>query len=67
MKYFVLKPRGTDIFARASRNALRTYASTLYAEKNRHFANQIRAWVEQEELNAENEMSEEGVKCCEES
>lgn len=47
MKYFVLKPKGDDIFARASRNAMRAYAATIRTE-NREFANDLSEWVERE-------------------
>ena len=47
MKYFVLKPAGTDLFARASRKAIRAYASMI-AEENEEFANELRAWADSE-------------------
>jgi hypothetical protein len=47
MKYFVLKPRGTDVYARASRRAMRTYAS-LILEENEKFADELRAWADRE-------------------
>jgi hypothetical protein len=47
MKYFVLKPRGNDAHAKASRAAMRTYANHMLAE-NRTFALELRAWVDRE-------------------
>ena len=47
MKYFVLKPSGTDIFAAASRRAMSAYADTI-AEENPEFARDIREWVGRE-------------------
>lgn len=47
MKYFVLKPRGTDIHARASRRALRSYAA-LMKEENPEFANDLIKWADDE-------------------
>lgn len=51
MKYFVLKPRGTDIYAKASRRAMSHYASEI-RETNPDFAEQIREWVAREALAA---------------
>jgi hypothetical protein len=47
MKYFVLKPKGKDLHARASRRAMRTYASMILSE-NKSFANDLRAWADRE-------------------
>jgi hypothetical protein len=47
MKYFVLKPAGNDLFALASRRAMRVYAETV-AKEHPDFANQIREWVNRE-------------------
>lgn len=47
MKYFVLKPKGKDVFARASRRAMRAYAGMI-AEENETFANELRAWADKE-------------------
>ena len=51
MKYFVLKPRGKDIYARASRRAMRAYAA-LIESANEQFANELRAWADVEFGNA---------------
>ena len=32
MKYFVLKPSGDDVYAQASRNAMRVYAKHIQVE-----------------------------------
>jgi hypothetical protein len=47
MKYFVLKPRGTDVYAKASRRAMRTYAALIEGE-NPVFARELRAWADSE-------------------
>ncbi len=51
MRYFVLKPKGDNIFARASRVAMLVYADTLWQDdENRYnkFAEDIYDWVERE-------------------
>ena len=50
MKYFVLKPKGCDLAARASRNALRAYANTMRSEGEKEFAYQLIEWVEKEDI-----------------
>ena len=47
MKYFVLKPKGNDIYAEASRKAMRAYAAHIIGE-NEQFANELRAWADGE-------------------
>ena len=47
MKYFVLKPRGTSVFAKASRRAMMNYAAEI-REEHPEFAEQIREWVAEE-------------------
>jgi hypothetical protein len=47
MKYFVLKPKGDDIYAEASRKAMRTYAAHIYNE-NPQFANDLLEWAKTE-------------------
>lgn len=47
MKYFVLKPNGTDVYAQASRRAMRTYAG-LIEEHNEQFAKELREWADSE-------------------
>jgi hypothetical protein len=49
MKYFVLKPKGTDAFARASRRAMLAYADTVECE-DKDLAQQLRRWVNVEHL-----------------
>lgn len=47
MKYFVLKPKGNDIYAEASRQAIFTYANTI-VEENPELAKDLREWATQE-------------------
>jgi len=54
MKYFVLKPKGTDVYARASRCAMLRYADEIM-EDNRDFALDLVKWVTDEEHAAERE------------
>lgn len=51
MKYFVLKPAGDDIYAKASRMAMRKYAEVV-AEENADLTNQLRDWTDQEHAEA---------------
>lgn len=62
MKYFVLKPKSkdtNDIYARASRQAMRSYADTIIS-KDPVLAAQLRKWAEQE-FQAVLEMDEENI------
>lgn len=43
MKYFVLKPKGDDVYAEASRAALRAYANHIAVE-NMELANDLWEW-----------------------
>jgi len=53
LKYFVLKPEGTDIFAEASRRAMREYANTIRrVGDNKAFSDEIREWADTEFRNA---------------
>ena len=47
MKYFVLKPKGKDIYAEASRKAMRVYASHIERE-NPEMTKQLRDWADKE-------------------
>ena len=47
MKYFVLKPKGTDPYARASRCALDAFATAIRGE-NDMLCDDIRKWVDNE-------------------
>lgn len=47
MKYFVLKPRGSDSYAAASRAALLAYASGIEGE-NPELAADLRDWAARE-------------------
>ena len=47
MKYFVLKPKGTDTYAKASRAAIRAYANIVLAE-NPVLSNELHEWADRE-------------------
>ncbi len=47
MKYFVLKPKGDDVYAKASRAAMRQYAS-LIREENEELCAELLAWADKE-------------------
>ena len=47
MKYFVLKPNGSDPYAAASRNALRRYAKDI-ERVNPTMAKELRDWADKE-------------------
>jgi hypothetical protein len=47
MKYFVLKPKGIDAYAEASRQAMKTYAKWIKKE-NPELSRDILNWVEVE-------------------
>lgn len=47
MKYFVLKPRGTDAYASASRAAMHQYAKFIEHE-NPKLAKELREWAADE-------------------
>ena len=47
MKYFVLKPRGTDAYAYASRKAMRAYAEAIHRE-NSELAKDLMEWADRE-------------------
>jgi len=49
LKYFVLKPKGNDIYAVASRNAIRTYADSIKV-KNEKLAKELLEWIKRETL-----------------
>lgn len=59
MKYFVLKPRGKDKFAAASRRAMLAYANWIEAhaetDEEKAMAKQMIDWVEVEWLDAHEE------------
>lgn len=44
MKYFVLKPKGNDPYAEASRRAMSAYAAAIRS-KNRELADQLSNWA----------------------
>ena len=47
MKYFVLKPKGKDIYAEASRKAIRAYARHITQEEP-SFAKELEEWADRE-------------------
>ncbi len=47
MKYFVLKPKGSDPYAVASRCALEGYATAISGE-NPELAKDLRGWIDRE-------------------
>jgi hypothetical protein len=49
MKYFVLKPKGSDVYAKASRAAMRRYATTI-REENLELSNALRDWADKEQF-----------------
>jgi hypothetical protein len=56
-KYFVLKPRGSDMYARASRRAMRTYARFISIE-NPKLAVDLNEWADKEWADAADEIME---------
>jgi hypothetical protein len=48
MKYFVLKPRGKNAYAQASRKAMWIFANAI-KDENPVLAKELRDWVETEE------------------
>lgn len=51
LRYFVLKPKGNNIHAYASRAAMKIYASIVESE-NPEFAQDLFNWVNSEEAKA---------------
>ncbi len=47
IKYFVLKPKGTDPYAKASRTAMHAYAKAI-ADENPEFAKELISWAAKE-------------------
>ena len=58
MKYFVLKPRGNDDYAKASRSAMRDYARKIY-ETDSSLSLELEEWAEMERLRAREGVEEE--------
>jgi len=48
MKYFVLKPQGADIYAAASRIAMRAYAAHI-SEENSELRDNLLEWADHED------------------
>lgn len=64
MRYFVLKPKGNDRYAEASRKAMRAYATHIESV-NREMAIQLRQWADSEHTKVlMEEDSDEGLKDC---
>ena len=59
MKYFVLKPKGNDQYAKASRAAMRQYARII-REENEELFRELFAWADKE-AEAEAEAAEAEV------
>lgn len=51
MKYFVLKPKGNDVYAQASRKALRAYADFI-VKYDSELADSLYKWARDEMNNA---------------
>jgi hypothetical protein len=51
MKYFTLKPKGEDVYAKASREAMKTYADVV-CEENPKLADELIDWSNVEESNS---------------
>jgi hypothetical protein len=49
MKYFVLKPKGKDVYAKASRMAMLEYAKVIQDE-NRRLYDELQEWAVREHL-----------------
>jgi hypothetical protein len=49
MKYFVLKPKGKDVYAIASREAMCRYADEIEGD-NPRLADELRQWVTREAM-----------------
>ena len=47
MKYFVLKPAGGDAYSKASRAAMRAYATQI-REENPELCTELREWADRE-------------------
>lgn len=54
MKYFVLKPRGGDAYAKASRAAMEAYAKVI-DDENPVLAQQLKMWATDEKIVANSE------------
>jgi hypothetical protein len=53
MMYFVLKPKGNDLFAEASRAAMKQYARVIGVDAENHtFRDSLIQWARDEELKA---------------
>ena len=57
MKYFVLKPSGNNIYASASRTAMRAYAHSI-ENQNLTLSRELREWADSETDKAINEKKE---------
>ena len=57
MKYFILKPAGSSIFAFASRRAMQTYARTIQ-EYHPTLAGDLFKWADEEQMKPINRKEE---------
>lgn len=60
LKYFVLKPEGTSSYARASRVAMRVFASEI-EQDNLQLAADVKQWVYLEERKIVKESTHEAI------
>lgn len=65
MKYFVLKPKGNNRYAEASRKAMRAYAAHIDSV-NQDLARELRNWADSEHMETlkSEEEPEDGLKAC---
>ncbi len=61
MKYFVLKPKGIDVYAEASRKAMRAYANHIEMA-NKELSKHLRDWAHSESVFAINKKFEDQPK-----
>jgi hypothetical protein len=61
MKYFVLKPKGDDIYSVASRKAMRAYALAVSLD-NPELCDELRNWADDEMLKSKHGDSDRNVE-----
>lgn len=54
MRYFILKPKGDNVYAEASRQAMLAYAEYI-SHVNPDFACELASWAEDEQTAVDNE------------
>lgn len=62
LKYFVLKPKGIDAYAEASREAMLCYAENI-ENHNPQLAKELRKWVKKEKPNLYCPDDNRGTRC----